>query len=786
MAKLNQRAARSRRAAGRRGGQTGFFKTLWRWSRWPVLIGLAGLAFYMALLDRQITTAFEGRRWDVPARVYAQPTELYAGRSLSQDELLAHLDSLGYRRVVSVSAAGQFSVSRSRVAMKTRAFDFWDGRQPSVRVAVRFDGGRVASVEAGPDRAPIARLDPLMMGSLLPASREDRIVLSPEQVPAPLKAALVAVEDRAFYDHHGVDPKAVARAVVVNLKAGRMRQGGSTLTQQLVKNYFLTNERTLTRKVNEALMAVLLDARFDKRALMTGYVNEVFLGQDGARAVHGFALGAQFYFGMPLDELSIEHVALLVGLIKGPSYYDPRRHPERSKARRNLVLDVLAEQAIVDADTAKAAKRAELGVVARPGRAAGATPAYMDEVRAQLARDYAASDLNTVGLTVFTALDPFVQARAERIATRQLAQVERDTGTQAGTLQVGAVISDPDNGELLAVIGGRHPGFDGYNRAITLRRSVGSLVKPFVYLAAIESGDFHLASVLPDDPIEVALPNGSIWAPANLSDRDVGAMPLYRALAESVNRPAVHTGLALGVDAVARQLEAALPDVSIPRYASITLGAINLSPRQVAEAYGALATAGEATPLRAVRAVVDADGQPLKRYDLRLKGVARSASVIQILGGMRTVMTHGTGRRAAGIVPGEMTALGKSGSTNDYRDAWFAGFTGDRLAVVWVGRDDNAPIALGGARAALPIWAHMIRSVAEVPYEMPHDEQIVAATLDYATGMLGDDACDDTVVLPLPRTLNDLPVAPCTAAPGGRDKNNDGILPWLRDRLISD
>ncbi|MEO1573403.1 MAG: transglycosylase domain-containing protein, partial [Pseudomonadota bacterium] len=314
-------------------------RTLWRWTRWPMLLGLAALAFYLALLDRRITTAFEGRRWDVPARVFAQPTEIYAGRGLSQDEFLAHLDALGYRRAVTVGHSGEYSVSRSEVALRTRPFTFWDGEQPALQVQVRFRRGQVQAVRSGDDTLPLLRLDPLMIGSLLPASQEDRIVVSPVDVPVQLREALVAVEDRKFYRHHGVDPLAIARAAWVNLRSGRIRQGGSTITQQLVKNYFLNNRQTLRRKVSEAFMAVLLDARYDKQALLNGYINEVFLGQDGARAVHGFALGSQFYFGVPLKELDTARLAMLVGIIRGPSYYDPRRHPERARQRRDDVID---------------------------------------------------------------------------------------------------------------------------------------------------------------------------------------------------------------------------------------------------------------------------------------------------------------------------------------------------------------------------------------------------------------------------------------------------------------
>ncbi|MEO1575923.1 MAG: penicillin-binding transpeptidase domain-containing protein, partial [Pseudomonadota bacterium] len=452
-------------------------------------------------------------------------------------------------------------------------------------------------------------------------------------------------------------------------------------------------------------------------------------------------------------------------------------------------IDILLSEGVIDLAQADDAKAQALGVVARPGRVDGASPAFMDEVRAQLRRDYAPEDLNTVGLRVFTTLDPFVQARAEAICAEQLAHVERDTGTEPDTLQVGAVISDPQGGELLAAVGGRQPGFAGYNRAITLRRSIGSLAKPFVYLAALATDRYDLSTVVSNDPLQVTLQNGDVWAPTNYTDVELGDMPVYRALAESINRPAVHVGLDVGIDAVARQFEAALPDLEIPRYASITLGALNLSPRQVAEMYATLATGGDATPLRAVREVIDAQGLPLKRYELRLRASADTADVVQVVGGMQVVMQRGTGRRAGAILPADMNVAGKSGSTNDYRDAWFAGFSADRLAVVWVGRDDNAPTGLSGARAALPIWAQLMRATAQVPYQLPHSDEIQMQTLDYTSGMLADAGCDDTVLVPLPRDAELPPPAPCAGTsdrPGIKDTIEDRLLPWLRDRFTRD
>ncbi len=446
---------RSRRSAAKKPSRwRRFFGALWRFGRWPLLFGVAGLVFYLSLLDRRITGEFEGRRWDVPARVFAQPLELYAGRTLTAVTLADHLRSLGYRAARDVTQPGQFRVAGNTVTFISRPFAFWDSVQPAQHAVAKFAGDAVSSlVDADAAELPLMRLDPVMIGSIVPGTHEDRIVLPPQAVPQRLRDVLVAVEDRRFYQHHGVNFAAIARAALVNLRAGRIRQGGSTLTQQLVKNYFLTNRQTYTRKFNEVLMAMLLEARYDKRDLINGYINEVFLGQDGARAVHGFALGSQFYFGVPLAELNNAQIALLVGIIRGPSYYDPRRHPERALERRDRILRSLGERGVLTGEEVSAATASALSVVEQPGRVSGTSPAFMDAVRTQLRRDYAAEDLNSAGLRIFTTLDPFVQAQAEQICANELAHVERDTGSEVGSLEVAAVISDPQSGELLAAVG---------------------------------------------------------------------------------------------------------------------------------------------------------------------------------------------------------------------------------------------------------------------------------------------------------------------------------------------
>ncbi|HET9694772.1 MAG TPA: transglycosylase domain-containing protein, partial [Steroidobacteraceae bacterium] len=378
------------------------------------VLGLLVVIVVVAILDRRVTQQFEGRRWTLPARVYAQPLELYAGQQLSSARFAQELVRLGYIAQSPVERPGTFRRKGNTVDLYVRAFAFPDARQPAQRLRVSFDGESVASLsgDGGAD-VPVFRLDPLLIGSIFPIHGEDRIVVSPDQVPPLLPEALKAVEDRKFDSHHGVNPLAILRALFVNVRAGQVEQGGSTLTQQLVKSYFLDSRRTLRRKVEEAIMAFILESRFEKADIMNAYINEIYLGQDGRRAVHGFGLASQFYFGKPLSELNLQEVALMVAIVRGPSYYDPRRHAERALDRRNLVLKVLAEQGVVKPAEAERAAKTPLGITDNAGRTANYFPAFLDLVRRKLREDYPENELTEAGLTVFTTLDPLLQEKAE-------------------------------------------------------------------------------------------------------------------------------------------------------------------------------------------------------------------------------------------------------------------------------------------------------------------------------------------------------------------------------------
>jgi len=740
----------------------------------PLAVLLVAFIGYLFWLDHLVTSRFDGRRWNLPAHVYARPLELYEGRMLSADGLAAELRRLGYRDVAVADQPGTFHRSGARIDLMTRPFRFWDGPQPAAQATVGFAGATVGALRGPAGGAlPLLRLDPLLIGSVFPADGEDRIIVEPGEVPPLIPTALRVVEDRRFEQHPGIDVLAILRALVVNLSSGQLRQGASTLTQQLVRSYFLSNERTLGRKAREALMALLLEAHYGKGDILNAYLNEIYLGQDGSRAIHGFGLASQFYFGKPLAELQLHEIATLVAVVRGPSYYDPRRHPERVLARRNMVLKLLAEDGAITAAQADAASARKLGIVLDRNVAATYFPAFMALVNQELTAHYREEDLTTEGLRVFTSLDPVVQSAAEGALADGVRRLQRPKKPE---LEGAVVAVDPQTAEVLAVVGGRRPGFEGYNRALEARRPIGSLIKPVVYLTALEAGR-TLATRIDDAPIEVKLARGKTWQPQNFDNQAHGEVPLVRALAESMNMATVRLGMEVGVPKVVKMLGRLGVTAAVEANPSMLLGAVDLAPLDVAQLYSTLASGGFRSPLRAVRAVQGPDGAPLAQFPLSTEQAVDSAVVYQLNQGLVQVMRRGTGRAAGSRLPPGIVAAGKTGTSNDLRDSWFAGFTQDLLAVVWIGYDDNQPTGLTGASGAMSVWSELLGRVPLVGLAAPLPEGLTTLSIDYPTGLAAREGCGDPVVVAVPVGTEVPPLPGCGTDPAGIAEKT---IEWLR------
>lgn len=742
------------------------------------VVGLVLLAGLMIYLDAVVQEKFSGKRWTVPAKVYARPLELYAGQRLSRDDFLVELDALGYRRERAVEGPGSVSVAGDSIELFTRGFRFYEGDEPSQRLRVRFSGQQVAGLSQGNGSSlAVARLEPLLIGGIYPAHNEDRVLINLDQVPPYLIEALVAVEDREFYNHHGVSLKSIARAVWVNATSGELRQGGSTLTQQLVKNFFLTNERTITRKATEAMMAFLLELHYDKQEILESYLNEVFLGQDGQRAVHGFGLASQYFFSQPLNELRLEQVALLVGMVKGPSYYNPRRFPERALARRNLVLDVLAQQGIISSEQAEAAKQRPISVTQRGSLANSSYPAFMDMVKRQLRSEYREEDLTEEGLRIFTSFDPVLQQKAESALAETLKRLAGRSGVEQ--VEAAMVVSNPETGEVQAMLGSRQPRFAGFNRALDAVRPIGSLIKPAIYLTALERPSrYTLMSRIKDEAFSIKGKDGQVWSPQNYDRKQHGEIFLYQGLVNSYNLSTAKLGLELGVPEVLKTVRRLGVERDWPAYPSILLGAGAMTPMEVATIYQTLANGGFNTPMRGIRSVLTAQGEPLKSYPFQIQQRFDAGAIYLTQYAMQKVMREGTGRSVYNQVPASLNLAGKTGTTNDSRDSWFAGFGQDRLAVVWLGRDDNGKTPLTGATGALQVWSSFMAKSRPQSLDMPLPENVQLAWVDAYTGNGSAEDCPGAQQVPFILGSEPAPGHSCSAT-----ESDDPIMDWVRGWL---
>ena len=740
-----------------------------------ILLSLALLlSGYTLYLDLTVRAQFEGKRWALPARVYARPLELYPGMKLSPEQLQTELAMLDYHDAGEPQDPGTYRRQNDEFSIVTRPFVFWDGAQPALWLRAGFDGNRLRTLTDIKNDKPVtlARLDPLLIGGIYPAHNEDRVLVRLSEIPPDLVNGLIAVEDRKFYSHHGIDPRGIARALVTTLRGGGV-QGGSTLTQQLVKNFFLTPERTLRRKFTEMIMALLLEMHYSKGEILEAYANEIYLGQDGNRAIHGFGLASHFYFDKPLPRLDLPQAALLVGLVRGPSYYDPRHHPARALARRNLVLQEMRDQQYITQAQYAAARSTPLGVVEKAPEGTSLYPAFVELVHRQLRRDYHEEDLRSDGLQIFTTLDPQVQLAAEHALTTRLTQLEKARHIPPHALEGAIVVTNTQNGEVQALVGGRDTRYEGFNRALDAERPIGSLIKPAIYLTALERPDsYTLATLLDDSPLVWHVHGTNDWEPRNYDKTFHGQVPLRTALANSYNVSTARLGLTLGVQNVIDNVHTLGVDRDLTPYASSLLGADSLSPMEVTQMYQTFASGGFHVPLRAIREVLTADGQPLQHFPLSIQQVVDPAPAYLVTSAMQDVVREGTASGLNKYFSTDLHIAGKTGTTNDLRDSWFAGYTGDRLGVVWVGRDDNQPTNMTGASGAMTVWGAMMARLDPEPLNPPVPDNIEQVSIDPATGLRADENCQSAVSLPFIRGSAPTETAPCAAHSPGRSIKN--------------
>ncbi len=747
------------------------------WTLAAAGLGLGFLIPYTLYLNHQVGERFGQLRWQIPTRVYARPLALRPGVAMDAQTLKTELDAAAYRDDGAGVRPGSYARNGGRWLIASRGFFDVDGTVSARRIEVVLSGGRVASLRDAARMEPlkVARLDPARIATIYGQQQEERRLVQIEEVPELLVTGLQAVEDRDFAHHHGIDFGGILRAAWVNLRSGAARQGASTLTQQLARSGLLGigKEQTLTRKFNEVLYAMLIEARYDKRTILEAYFNQVYLGQRGSQAIHGVAAGAEFWFGRDLRDLTTEQIALLIGIVKGPSAYDPRRNPERAKERRNFALGKMHETGLINDAEFERATNAPLGVTKTPVNVANRFPAYVDLVRRQLARDYPADALQGAGLSVLSGMSPAAQAYAEGAVTRTLKAVENK---RRPPLQAGLVMTDVHNGDVLAVVGSRTFSQPGFNRAVEAQRPVGSLLKPFVYLLALaQPGRYSLASWVDDSPVTVTLGRGRNWRPGNSDGRSHGTVRLIDALAMSYNQATVRIGMQVDPERIA-DLIRTLAGIEADKHPSLILGSVDQSPYAMAQLYQFLASGGEIQPLHAVRGVLDPKGRALNRYD-KAPAPAQEGDAIAsrlVTTALQHAVTSGTGRQLMGDGLGRLQPAGKTGTSNDGRDSWFAGYTGDHLAVIWVGNDQNKETGLYGATGAMRVWSGIFSRLPSTPLQVGSkgiDWQWVARTNSTDAGCPGARRFAFVAGFAPPYT-------PCVAAPPPQEESG-GWRDWF-------
>lgn len=739
---------------------------------WPLVFRIAiaaglciiGFLFY---LDHQIQQRFDAGIHPQPAHVYTRSPLLSANKPVRQDKVIATLDYLGYRKLNKVSGPGSYVVAGRKMDVfinpVARAPD-----QPSL-VRLEFSGDRIEQILNHENGRAVdsVMLEPELIGSLQLGPYEDRIALKLHQMPELLIKALLAMEDRHFESHVGIDLVAIARAFYINLVKGQAVQGGSTITQQLVKNLFLSPERSVSRKAVEALMAIVMEIRYSKEEILEHYLNEIFLGQAGNRAVHGFALASEYYFARPVQQLKLHETALLIGMIPAPSYYNPRRHPERALKRRNLVLDTLAKVGAITDVTARTLGELPLDIAPHRSSSNNRFPAYVDYLHRQIRQYFPEDVLRSDGLKLFTTLDPDIQRTAQSALSSTLSSLEQEHAIESGVLQGAVIVVEVDSGDILGLVGDRQRGFSGFNRAIDAQRPIGSLVKPLVYLTALERPDqYNLATVIEDTPLTLEPPNGEPWSPQNYDKTFRGQTNVLEALTKSYNVPTVRVGLSVGVNAVIENINRLGIKRDLKDYPSLLLGANDHSPLEIAQLYQSIANHGVRTPLRSIMHISDRQDEIIARFSKKQEQVIEQGPAYLVDFALKQVVRRGTAARLAGHFDPELQIAGKTGTTDNYRDSWFAGYSGNLLTVVWVGRDDNRPFGLTGSSGAMRVWDKIMSELWMEPAVFDPPDEIEFQQIDPTTGFLANYNCPERLSIPVMRSDPIKRYAPCAGILG--------------------
>jgi penicillin-binding protein 1B len=713
-------------------------------------------AFYLLYLDYQINSKFKYHRWNLPSRVYSDSFPLYPGLQVTESEIDEKLAHLGYRAIArEPSAHGAFQKDGARYTIYLHRFEYPQESMEGYPLTFQIKGNRITSLHRSDTDEPVSlvRLEPELIASIFDEDMEDRTFVPLDEIPEDLSQAVITTEDERFYSHWGIDPRGIARAFLANLKAGSIKQGGSTLTQQLVKNFFLHSGRSYLRKINEALMALLLEVRYGKDEILEAYLNEIYLGQHGSASIAGVAEAASYYFSKEVSQLSLAECALLAGMIRSPGYYSPYKQKERSIKRRNFVLKKMHDRRIILDEEYEAGIKE--GLPKHHGRKTSTNaPYFIDFVKKQLKENFPSDVLQSEGLRLFTTLDMNLQRAAEKSMTDWLDKLEKDYSSlkkraEAGQYLQGTVVAmQPQTGHIRAYVGGRDYQKVQFDHASEAHRQPGSAFKPFVYLSALDparrSPPYTLSTLIDDEPMTVKS-GGKKWTPQNYDRENHGRVRLRTALEKSYNVSTVRLALEIGLDHVIYTARQAGMSSPLEPFPSLALGSFEVTPLELLSAYTIFPNQGIRTEPVSIQQVVKPSGEVLEKRDLAMKQVF-SEDVIYLMNRLLAgVFDEGTAAsaRASGF---SVVAGGKTGTTSDYRDAWFVGYTPELLALTWVGYDDNSNTGLSGSSGALPVWTRfMKKATAGKRYrDFTASKNILVATIDEETGLLTASSCGES------------------------------------------
>ncbi|MCK9052940.1 penicillin-binding protein 1B [Haemophilus influenzae] len=660
--------------------------------------------FYGGYLDWQIRSKMDGQIWHLPAEVYSRLESVKIADNLAFDEVIQILLDNEYRQTTMVAAPGDFKLEDDSIVVLRRAFPFPDKAEPQRVLRLRFNNNKLSRIE---DLVTVKTVDEFRLApkliAMLQSDNEDRLAIPLQNYPRLLIDTLILTEDRRFYEHNGINPVGILRALIANIRAGQTVQGGSTLTQQLVKNLFLSRERTITRKANEALMSLVLDWRYDKNRILETYLNEIYLGQNGDTQIHGFELASQFYFGRSIREISLDQIALLVGMVKGPSLYNPWRNPQNALERRNIVLKLMLEHKMIGDELYQLLSQRPLGVQ-KKGQISRKYPAFIQTLQADLRRELGEHKISSLlGARIFSTMDLKQQAQAENAVVNTVSQLQLKTKNPH--LEGAMIITDYRTGEIRAVVGGLQTQYAGFNRALMAKRQIGSLVKPSIYLTALSNPEqFRLNTPINNQPITINDKGSPPWQPRNYDKKYSDSVMLMDALARSLNIPTVNIGMKVGLSKVIDTQKAmGWDNVEIPKVPAMLLGSYTISPYDVTKLYQTLANQGGRIALTTVDSIADRQGNLIFQHDKSAKQVVPQEAAFQTLFAMQQTVERGTARSLQKDYA-DLHLAGKTGTTNESRDTWFVGIDGKNISTVWLGRDDNGETKLTGASGALQIY----------------------------------------------------------------------------------